>query len=240
MPTRAELKSKAKAQISGNIGILFLIFLIFGVMMGVISFIPIIGTIAIYLTMGPFLLGIYMIFLNLGKSIRPKVGDLFEGFRYFGKALALYLLIAIFTFLWSLLFVIPGIIKSISYSQSFYILANNPDMTALEALNESKKMMAGHKWEFFVLQLSFILWGLLVAITLGIAAIYVGPYMEATLANYYIAVSGNGEKVPDRVTVEQLRPAEPEAEPEEKSVDEDKTATKPTDKQDEETDETKE
>jgi len=196
MPSRAELKIKAKEQIKGKIGILFAIFLIFLAISVVVGLIPILGGIVSLLISGPVALSFSMIFLNVTKGGKPKIGDLFEGFKYFGKSLALLLLIGIFTFLWSLLLIVPGIIKAFSYSQSFYILANNPNMTAREALKESMKIMNGHKWEYFVLELSFILWILLVMVTFGIALIYVYPYMEATLANYYRALSGNTAEAP--------------------------------------------
>ena len=98
------------------------------------------------------------------------------------------LLVAVFTLLWSLLLYIPGIIKAISYSMSFYILAENPEMSAREALNESKKIMHGHKMDYFVLALSFIPWILLVMITFGIAAIWVAPYMQLTITNFYHSI----------------------------------------------------
>ena len=94
-------------------------------------------------------------------------------------------MIIIFTTLWSFLFVIPGIIKAYSYSMSFYILAENPDMTARDALNESKEIMKGNKLNLFVLELSFILWAFAIIFTLGIAAIYVEPYMQLTYVNFY-------------------------------------------------------
>lgn len=87
-----------------------------------------------------------------------EVSTLFSAFPSLGKALWLNILIGVFTFLWSLLFYIPGIIKALSYSMANYILADNPEMTAREALRESKIIMHGHKWELFVLNLSFILW----------------------------------------------------------------------------------
>ena len=94
-------------------------------------------------------------------------------------------LVGLFTFLWSLLFIIPGIIKAYSYSMSLYILAENKGKPALECINESMAMTEGHKMDLFVLGLSFIGWGLLCAITFGIAGIWVAPYMEATFANAY-------------------------------------------------------
>ena len=91
----------------------------------------------------------------------------------------------IFIFLWSLLFVIPGIIKSFSYAQMPYILMDHPEMGWKEALEESKRMMNGHKMDYFVLLLSFIPWLLLCGITFGIAFLYVGPYMQMTCVNFY-------------------------------------------------------
>ena len=99
--------------------------------------------------------------------------------------MGLYIITNFFTFLWSLLFVIPGIVKIYSYSMAPFILADNPDFTAREALSKSKKIMNGHKFELFVLQLSFFWWYILDWITLGIASIYVIPYVNATTTNFY-------------------------------------------------------
>lgn len=114
-----------------------------------------------------------------------SVGDAFKGFNITGKAVWLYILTILFTFLWSLLFIIPGIIKAFSYSMSQYILADNPKLTAMEALSESKQIMDGRKLDLFILVLSFVLWYLLCLITGGIAYIYVKPYFEATITNFY-------------------------------------------------------
>lgn len=76
-------------------------------------------------------------------------------------------------------------IKAYSYSMVFYILAENPQMTASEAITESREIMDGHKFELFVLELSFILWMLLSMVTFGIAMIYVVPYMSLTMTNFY-------------------------------------------------------
>lgn len=182
---RAELKALAKEQIKGNIGILFVCYLIvFGISL-VAGMIPVVGWIASFVIAPVLALGICSIFLGLTKGEGVEVGKLFSEFSNMGTALLLNILIAVFTFLWSLLFWIPGIIKALSYSMAYYVLADNPDMTASEALNESKEIMYGHKWELFVLHLSFILWDLLVCFTLGIAAVYVIPYKSATVANFY-------------------------------------------------------
>ena len=192
---RAQLKAAAKAQIKGKIGVLFLITLIIGVVSGllgwILNMIPIVGPIISTIIVTPaFSLSIYRVYLQVNQDIKPSAMDAFCGFDDFWSAFKLTFLVGFFTFLWSLLFVIPGIIKGISYSMSFYILAENKGKPALECINESKAMTEGHKAELFVLALSFIGWALLCGITFGIAYIWVGPYMNATLTNAYKLLKG--------------------------------------------------
>lgn len=186
---RAEFKAAAKSQIKGKIGILFVITLIIGLISGaagaILSFIPggnLVGSIIIS---PAFSLSIIRVYLNVINGINPKAGDAFCGFDDFWSAFKVTFLVGLFTFLWSLLFVIPGIIKGFSYSMSTYILAENKGKPASECINESKAMTEGHKMDLFVLGLSFIGWGFLCAITFGIASIWVIPYMQATYANVY-------------------------------------------------------
>ena len=183
--TRVELKNEAKEQIKGKIGILFLIFLIIAIIGVGSSFVPIVGWFATIIIMPAFNISLCMIFLNLAKKEDISVGDVFKGFNITGKAVWLYIITNFFVFLWSLLLIIPGIIKAFSYSMASFILADNPELTAREALEESKRIMEGHKFDLFVLQLSFFWWYLLGAITFGIAYVYVVPYFEATMTNFY-------------------------------------------------------
>lgn len=190
---RVELKSKAKQQIKGKIGILFVISLIISVISGiaslVLSFIPIVGSLASAMIVTPaFALSVYRVYLNLTNDTKPDAADAFCGFDDFWSAFKVNFLVGLFTFLWSLLFVIPGIVKSISYSMSMYILAENKEKPALECINESKSMTYGYKMDLFVLSLSFIGWILLGVITFGIALIWVVPYMNATFANVYLCL----------------------------------------------------
>ena len=195
MLSRAELKQQAKEQLKGNVGSYFLVLLAYvgiafaiGFVGGLLSLIlPILGTIAMYVALPPLMIGFYMVFLNGTYGDQPKASTLFEGYKkeYFGKSIILYFLVVIFTCLWSLLLVIPGIIMAFAYSMSWFVLAENPNMTAREAIRESKEIMNGHKMDFFVLSLSFIPWILLVYVTLGIASIYVMPYMQLTITNFY-------------------------------------------------------
>lgn len=185
MFTRAEIKAQAKAQLKGKVGMFFLCSLIVYAITFALCFIPIVGVIGVYIIAPPLAVGLISVYLNVTYGDEVEIGTLFKSFNYMGKCIALFLMIIFFTLLWSLLFVIPGIIKSYSYSMAFYILAENPDMTAKEALNESKEIMNGNKMNLFVLQLSFILWLLLVSVTFGIAAIWVEPYMQLTFTNFY-------------------------------------------------------
>jgi uncharacterized membrane protein len=160
MKTRAELKAMAKEQIKGNVGILFVITLIIAVLSGlataILSLVPVFGSLAAMVIVTPaFAISILRIYLNLTQGKKPGIADSFSGFNDFFSAFKVTLLVGIFTFLWSLLFYIPGIIKGISYSQALYIVAENPGMGAREAISRSKEMMHGRKMDFFVLILSF-------------------------------------------------------------------------------------
>ena len=111
--------------------------------------------------------------------------DLFSQFHRFGQGFAQHFLRGLYTALWMLLFIIPGIIKAISYSMTPFIMAENPDMTAKDAINASKELMHGHKMDLFLLGLSFIGWSLLSILTLGIGSIFLNPYINAAYAAFY-------------------------------------------------------
>ncbi|MDD4689270.1 MAG: DUF975 family protein [Eubacteriales bacterium] len=189
MIQREQLKASAKEQIKGKIGTLFVISLIVYVIVFLASLIPIAGALVNSILLAPaFSLSLAIIYLKLTDNMGIAIGDVFDGFYNFWGAFKITFLIGLFTFLWSLLLVVPGIIKGYSYSMAIYIYAENKEMGALEAISESKKMMHGHKMDLFVLYLSFIGWILLVAATFGIASIYVTPYMTATMTNFYKSI----------------------------------------------------
>lgn len=187
---RATLKSSAKEQIKGKIGILFLISLLASLITGAVSAVPLVGTIAGMLLSGAFSLAMIQIYMNLGYGRRPEVGDLFSQMRNILPAFCTQFLVGLFTFLWSLLLFVPGIIMGCAYSQAMYILADDPGIGPMEAIRRSKEMMEGHKMEYFVLCLSFYGWALLSVFTLGILYIWLIPYMQATLTNYYKYLKG--------------------------------------------------
>jgi uncharacterized membrane protein len=90
-----------------------------------------------------------------------------------------------------LLLIVPGIIAAISYSQTFYILADDPGMDAISAIDKSKKMMRGYKWKYFCLGLRFIGWALLCILTLGIGLFWLDTYMQTSFAKFYDDVKAN-------------------------------------------------
>ena len=114
-----------------------------------------------------------------------KVGSLFEGYKKYERVTRTYLMEYLYVFLWTLLFVVPGIIKSISYSQTSYILNDNPMLAYDRAIERSMAMMEGHKWEYFCLAISFIGWYLLGILTLCIGFLWIRPYVSKTLALFY-------------------------------------------------------
>ena len=130
-------------------------------------------------------LGFTIFLLNTLRRTGPVLGNLLDGFAYWWKLLVLDFVCAIFIFLWSLLLIVPGICASYSYRMAFYLLADNPDWTPLRAIQESKKLMYGHRWRLAWLDCSFIGWFLLVFVTWGLAGIFVMPYFAAANAAFY-------------------------------------------------------
>jgi len=135
------------------------------------------------------------------------IETLFACFQQFWRFLLAHLLMHLFTFLWSMLFVIPGIIAGYSYTQTIHIMLDNPDISPLEAIAASKQLMRGHKMEYFILELSFLGWAYLSVFTFGLLGIWLNPYMQVTFANYYNALIG---WQPAQPQTEEFTPPEPE------------------------------
>lgn len=189
-----DFRRNAWSALSGNWGTMVLITLIVALISGAcggLAFIGI-GAIVLLLIEGPLGLGMAIANLRLIRRQGVEISNAFDGFKNFASAFLLYLLNSIFTALWTLLFIIPGIIKAYSYSMGVYILADNPSMDANSARKKSMEIMHGNKWRLFCLDISFIGWYLLCILTLGILTLWVSPYHEAARAEFYQhLVSGN-------------------------------------------------
>lgn len=184
----SEMKIRAKAQLKTKYWYVFLLTLIVGVISG--ASIPLIIGLLI---MGPLTVGLSYALINVVEN--PNGNDnyelLFEGFKQsFVTSFIAILLTRLFIFLWSLLLFIPGIIKAFSYSMTSYIIAENPTIDPMDAISKSQEMMRGHKFELFMLHLSFIGWYLLGIITFGIALFFVIPYVQTAVANFYVELRG--------------------------------------------------
>ena len=125
------------------------------------------------------------------RRSEAKIETMFGYFSFWKTTAAARLLQTLYILLWSLLFIIPGIIAAYSYSMTGYILADNPDMTADEAIVRSKQMMDGNRWRLFCLQISFIGWSILSSLlTFGIGDLWLTPYRQAASAVFYREISG--------------------------------------------------
>ena len=184
----------------------------------------------ILLISGALQLGMTIYFLASFRGHNVVAKDVFLGFERFGKALGLWLYQLLFITLWSLLFIVPGIIATFRYSQAFFVLADDPNKSIRQCMDESKFMMKGNKWKLFLLGLSFIGWAIIAAIPGSIlmniaamltdssvvhscAAIIAGlfsapvyAYMLSSMAGFYEILAGHliKETEPVPLTVDQI------------------------------------
>lgn len=177
-----QIRQAARDLMAPQLGMLILSLLIFsGIIYVSNMFIVPVSLILV----GPLSYGLTAIALRVIASESFDIELLFSGFKIYAQTLVAGLLISLWVFLWSLLLIIPGIVAAFSYSMTFFIMNENPEMTAQEAMSASQNMMMGHKWRLFDLYFSFIGWILLCVITFGLAWLYVGPYMQIATAVFY-------------------------------------------------------
>ncbi|MDR3237832.1 MAG: DUF975 family protein [Spirochaetia bacterium] len=181
MKENSELRALARSQLQGSwlaaVGMVLIYCIIIG-----ISSIVVIGPIILG---GPLAVGFYGYFIRKARGETTKLENLFDGFTLFIPSFLLYLLELIFLMLWTCLLIVPGIIKTLSYSMALFILRDDPSIGSLEAITASRKMMNGYKGKLFGLYLSFIGWGLLCCLSLGIGFLWLVPYISLSVANFY-------------------------------------------------------
>lgn len=184
----SELKDNALATLHGWWGQAVVITLIYAIIAGGAASLVLILCLLVTL---PLEYSFSVIFLEKVRGKKVQIGNLFEGFNDFGRIFLTLLLRDVYIFLWSLLLIIPGIIKSISYSQTTFILKDHPELSYNGAIDRSMEMMVGHKMDYFLLCLSFIGWILLAILTMGIGNLWLLPYIRTTLANFYEELKGS-------------------------------------------------
>jgi uncharacterized membrane protein len=180
-----DIMAAARSQLEGKWGVAVPIVLIYLVILIGLGLIPIAGIIAGLILTGAFEFGLFSSFLGIVQGKEVKVGNLFDGFSCFGSSCVAYLLMLLFTLLWTLLLIVPGVIAALSYAMTFFILSENREITGSEAIRRSKKMMEGNKGKLFCLGCRFIGWWLLGIITIGIGFLWIMPYFIASIAKFY-------------------------------------------------------
>ena len=205
MKSRQEIKAIAKARFKEKY------WLSVGVSAAIAATVIVVGaitgSIGTLIFTGPLTIGMRFFFIKLfmGEGGTVDAGTPYvKAFDNFGRKLGGSLWMELFSFLWSLLFVIPGIVKGYSYAMTPYILSDCPNVKAKDALKLSMRIMKGHKGELFVFELSFLGWLILDGLTCGILGIfYLNPYVSTSLAGYYLEVREEALRT-GAVTIEQL------------------------------------
>lgn len=187
MMTASQLRAKAREQLGNSIFsekwlLVLLGGVIAGAVLGISSFVS-------FLLFGAVMVGVSAMALRLVRDPAGPVHleDLFYGFigGRFGRSFATGFLVTVFTALWSLLFVIPGIVKTYSYAMSYFISLDHPELSSNDCITESRRMMDGQKMRLFLLDLSFLGWYIVGALCLGIGTLWVDAYHRMARANFY-------------------------------------------------------
>lgn len=181
----SQLRAEARQALQGKWPMAAVAALIYSVIVGGLSAIPFIGGLCSLFIGLPVAYGIAIVMLSVYRGKDIDFGVLFEGFQDYSRIFVTKLLQAIYTLLWSLLLVIPGIIKSYSYAMTDFILKDEPEMKNNAAIEKSMAMMENNKMKLFLLDLSFIGWALLAIVTFGIGFLFLQPYMQVSRAAFY-------------------------------------------------------
>lgn len=196
MDSITNYKNRALSALENKWGNFVLITFVYGFIIGITQILSgdkdspailhLIGLVLFILAL-PLTWGYQTLFLGAVRGGEATAKDMFEGYNkeQFSRVLTTTLLYYVYVFLWSLLLLIPGCIKSYSYAMTPYILKDNPEMKNNAAIEESMRMMDGHKLELFLLDLSFIGWAILSILTCCIGFLWLVPYMNMARVNFY-------------------------------------------------------
>lgn len=213
----SEIRASSRSVLAGNWGMAVVVILVFGlitgiggsssssasgdqgwfsgVIIGLVALGSLLGIAYSILVANVIEYGTSVTFLRLVRERKIVFEIMFSGFKDYGRVVATMFFRNLFILLWALLLIIPGIIKSYSYSMVEYLIADNPNLDALGAITKSKEMMNGWKGKLFLLDLSLIGWWFLCLFTCGIGFLWLGAYFKTNRANFYQELSGSDEKV---------------------------------------------
>ena len=181
----SQLRAEARQALQGKWPMAAVAALIYSIVAGGLSAIPFIGGLCSLFIGLPVAYGIAIVMFGVFKGKDVDFGVLFEGFQDYSRLFVTKLLQGIYTALWSLLLVVPGVIKYYSYAMTDYILKEEPEMKNNAAIEKSMAMMENNKMKLFLLDLSFIGWALLAIVTFGIGFLFLQPYMQVSRAAFY-------------------------------------------------------
>lgn len=203
--SREELKTWSKEKTKNNFGNILVVVIIMTIYSLLVYYLgeETNSIVSIIAEMIGFILeiGSVVYLVNLINNREFKLDMLWSKFNDWKKIFTVYLLRLINVFLWLLLLVIPGLIKSISYALVPYILADDTEKSSKEILKYSEEIMQGHKMEYFTLLLSFIGWHILAVFTLGILEIWILPYQKVTITKYLYDLKTNYESTNKTKTI---------------------------------------
>ena len=186
MTNNTQVMSDARESLTGKWPLAIGTFLIFLLVSMGAALIPVAGQVIGFLIAGPLAVGGAFFALNIVREQAAKTDDLFFGFNNnLGNSILAYLLVFVFVFIGFVLLIIPGIIVALAFSQTWFILAENPSMDSYDAIIKSKNMMNGYKWQYFKIGLRLFGLGLLCLLTLGIGFLWLLPYQYVVYAKFY-------------------------------------------------------
>ena len=183
--TNQDIMTFARNKLKGNWSTAIIVCFLYMIITVGFNTLSHIGSFINFIISGPLLVGISIFFLNFIRGEKAEVEQFFKGFSLFLTSFTAYLFICIFTVLWLLLLIVPGIIAALSYSMSYFIIADNPQIDGFEAIKRSKIMMNGHKKQLFYLGCRFIGWCILGILSFGIGFLWILPYMFTSFAKFY-------------------------------------------------------
>ena len=183
--TNSELRAEARVALKGRWATAVLLTLVY-LLLSSLASLHWLGFVFTVLVMFPMAYGYALVFLDIKRNAEDVgMGKLFVGFSDYGRILGTVLLVQIYIYLWTLLLIIPGIVKGYSYSMTYFVMRDNPDLSYNAAIERSMKLMSGHKMKLFLLDLSFIGWAILSIFTLGIGLLWLMPYVQTAHAAFY-------------------------------------------------------
>lgn len=207
MKNSAEYRSIARGSLKNNWGTAILVCIIILAISSVLGIIPAVGSIVSILLAGQLAVGELYYFIALNNKENAQINLIFKDFgNDLFKNFVVLLLQMLYTALWTLLFIIPGIIKSYSYSMTMFLKAKQPNLEANEAITLSRKIMDGKKWKLFCLQFSFIGWIILCFLTFGIGFIFLMPYIQASTTAFYEDAYAEYQQTPVVIESQETEP----------------------------------